>query len=113
MTTKYPKSIWYIIGNEFCERFSYYGLKAILVLFFTTIQQYDHDTSTSVHIYHHCLVLSLQIRIGGNIMYLYNIALHAYFILCVNVNQLQIRFQRLTSLGFKEVGMEKPFAFHL
>ncbi len=23
----YPKSIWFIVGNEFCERFSYYGMK--------------------------------------------------------------------------------------
>uniref|UniRef100_A0A2S2NXP7 Peptide transporter family 1 n=1 Tax=Schizaphis graminum TaxID=13262 RepID=A0A2S2NXP7_SCHGA len=56
---KYPKSVWYIIGNEFCERFSYYGLKAILVLFFTTIQEYDHDTSIIIfHMFLVCTYLS-------------------------------------------------------
>ncbi len=29
----YPKGIPYIIGNEGCERFSYYGMKAILALY--------------------------------------------------------------------------------
>lgn len=24
--TGYPSSVWYILGNEFCERFSYYGM---------------------------------------------------------------------------------------
>lgn len=28
-----PKSVFYIIGNEFCERFSYYGMKAILAIY--------------------------------------------------------------------------------
>ena len=23
----YPRSIWFIVGNEFCERFSFYGMK--------------------------------------------------------------------------------------
>lgn len=32
---KMPKSIPYLIGNEFAERFSYYGMKAILVIFMT------------------------------------------------------------------------------
>uniref|UniRef100_A0A2H8U2U1 Peptide transporter family 1 n=1 Tax=Melanaphis sacchari TaxID=742174 RepID=A0A2H8U2U1_9HEMI len=56
---KYPKSVWYIFGNEFCERFSFHGLKAILVLFFTTIQEYDHDTSTILfHMFLVCAYLS-------------------------------------------------------
>ena len=24
----YPKAIWFIVGNEFCERFSFYGMKS-------------------------------------------------------------------------------------
>ena len=30
---KYPYSVFFIIGNEFCERFSYYGMKSILSLY--------------------------------------------------------------------------------
>jgi len=32
---KYPRGIPYIIGNELSERFSYYGMRAILVVFMT------------------------------------------------------------------------------
>lgn len=31
---RFPFAIYFIIGNEFCERFSYYGMRAILVLYF-------------------------------------------------------------------------------
>ena len=34
-STKMPKGIPYIIGNEFAERFSFYGMKGILVVFMT------------------------------------------------------------------------------
>mgnify|MGYP001300555267 CR=1 FL=1 len=34
-TTGMPKGIPYIIGNEFAERFSFYGMKGILVVFMT------------------------------------------------------------------------------
>jgi POT family proton-dependent oligopeptide transporter len=36
MFTHHPKGIPYIVGNEAAERFSYYGMKAILVVFMTT-----------------------------------------------------------------------------
>lgn len=32
---KFPTQIKYIVGNEACERFSYYGMRAILVVFMT------------------------------------------------------------------------------
>jgi proton-dependent oligopeptide transporter, POT family len=35
ISNKYPKGIPYIIGNELAERFSYYGMRAILVVFMT------------------------------------------------------------------------------
>ncbi|MGE4619210.1 MAG: POT family MFS transporter [Planctomycetota bacterium] len=41
-TTEMPKGIPYIIGNEFAERFSFYGMKGILVVFMT---QYLLDSS--------------------------------------------------------------------
>ena len=31
----WPKGVKYIIGNEGCERFSYYGMRSILVVFMT------------------------------------------------------------------------------
>ncbi|XP_054167957.1 solute carrier family 15 member 1-like [Oppia nitens] len=52
---KYPLSIAFIIGNEFCERFSYYGAKAILVLFFRDILLYNENESTE---YYHIFAMA-------------------------------------------------------
>ncbi|KAM7348686.1 yin isoform 2-T2 [Cochliomyia hominivorax] len=43
---KYPKAVGFIISNEFCERFNYYGMRTILVLYLTSKLHYDKDTST-------------------------------------------------------------------
>ena len=45
---EYPKGVKYIIGNEACERFSFYGLKAILAIFLSTTLNYSEDTSTLI-----------------------------------------------------------------
>ncbi|VDK70455.1 unnamed protein product [Cylicostephanus goldi] len=34
----YPPAVFLMLGNEFCERFSFYGMKAILTLYFI----YEH-----------------------------------------------------------------------
>uniref|UniRef100_A0A0P5IK34 Oligopeptide transporter 1 n=1 Tax=Daphnia magna TaxID=35525 RepID=A0A0P5IK34_9CRUS len=47
---KYPKSVFFIIINEFCERFSYYGMKTVLGLYFRNILLYDESEST---VYYH------------------------------------------------------------
>ncbi|KAI2804751.1 hypothetical protein BLOT_003739 [Blomia tropicalis] len=58
----YPKSVIFIISNEFCERFSYYGMrsklinitnpKAILVLYFRYVLAYSENTATQAfHIF--------------------------------------------------------------
>ncbi|CAG2165479.1 unnamed protein product [Oppiella nova] len=52
---RYPRSVAFIIGNEFCERFSYYGAKAILVIFFTQILRYNDDEATE---YYHIFAMA-------------------------------------------------------
>uniref|UniRef100_A0A8C7YD07 Solute carrier family 15 member 2 n=1 Tax=Oryzias sinensis TaxID=183150 RepID=A0A8C7YD07_9TELE len=47
--TNYPLSICFIVVNEFCERFSYYGMKALLTLYFVTYLKWDKDLSTAVY----------------------------------------------------------------
>lgn len=44
----FPSSIYYIVGNEFCERFSYYGMKAILILYLTRVLSLGDNTATAV-----------------------------------------------------------------
>lgn len=47
--TNYPLSICFIVVNEFCERFSYYGMKALLTLYFLNYLHWDEDLSTAVY----------------------------------------------------------------
>ena len=32
----YPRGVFFMLGNEFCERFSFYGMRAILIIYLTT-----------------------------------------------------------------------------
>ena len=34
---RFPPQIKFIIGNEACERFSYYGIRSILALYISTV----------------------------------------------------------------------------
>ena len=45
---KYPRSVIFIIGNEFCERFSFYGMKAILPIYLTAYLLYSENRSTTI-----------------------------------------------------------------
>uniref|UniRef100_A0A3B4B4Z8 Solute carrier family 15 member 2 n=1 Tax=Periophthalmus magnuspinnatus TaxID=409849 RepID=A0A3B4B4Z8_9GOBI len=47
--TNYPTSICFIVVNEFCERFSYYGMKAVLTLYFLSYLHWDKDLSTAIY----------------------------------------------------------------
>ncbi|XP_062141372.1 peptide transporter family 1 isoform X2 [Drosophila sulfurigaster albostrigata] len=44
----YPKSVFFIISNEFCERFNYYGMRTVLVLYLSRQLGYSEDTATVV-----------------------------------------------------------------
>ena len=45
-----PPAVFLIVGNEFCERFSFYGMKTILHTFFTESLLFSDDSATaSVH----------------------------------------------------------------
>lgn len=45
----YPKIVFLIILNEFCERFSFYGLKTVLYIYFKNFIKLDKDTATVVY----------------------------------------------------------------
>ncbi|XP_075228901.1 peptide transporter family 1 isoform X2 [Lycorma delicatula] len=46
---KYPKAVFFIVSNEFCERFSFYGMRAILSLYLHQVLNYNSDTSTIIY----------------------------------------------------------------
>ncbi|XP_012860531.1 solute carrier family 15 member 1 [Echinops telfairi] len=45
----YPLSIFFIVVNEFCERFSYYGMRALLILYFRNFIGWDDNLSTAIY----------------------------------------------------------------
>uniref|UniRef100_UPI00358FF3B4 solute carrier family 15 member 2-like n=1 Tax=Myxine glutinosa TaxID=7769 RepID=UPI00358FF3B4 len=47
--SNYPMSIAFVVVTEFCERFSFYGMKAVLVLYFCYFLHWNPDTSTVVY----------------------------------------------------------------
>ncbi|XP_073701387.1 solute carrier family 15 member 1 [Garra rufa] len=62
----YPISIFFIVINEFCERFSYYGMRAVLVLYFRYFLHWDNDLATSI--YHAFVALCYLTPILGAII---------------------------------------------
>lgn len=45
---KIPRATFFIIGNEICERFSFYGLKAILMLYMKNHLGFDGNVATAI-----------------------------------------------------------------
>uniref|UniRef100_A0AAG5DKY4 Oligopeptide transporter 1 n=1 Tax=Anopheles atroparvus TaxID=41427 RepID=A0AAG5DKY4_ANOAO len=46
---RYPRSIFFIISNEFSERFNYYGMRTVLALYLTQKLAYSTDTATVIY----------------------------------------------------------------
>uniref|UniRef100_A0AAQ4QJA3 Solute carrier family 15 member 1 n=1 Tax=Gasterosteus aculeatus aculeatus TaxID=481459 RepID=A0AAQ4QJA3_GASAC len=62
----FPISIFFIVVNEFCERFSYYGMRAVLVLYFKYFLRWDDDFATTI--YHTFVALCYLTPIMGAIV---------------------------------------------
>jgi solute carrier family 15 oligopeptide transporter 1 len=63
---KYPFAVFFIIVNEFCERFSYYGMRTILTIYLKTILGFDEDTATVL--YHVFIMLCYFTPVLGAIL---------------------------------------------
>lgn len=64
--TNYPKHVICILANEFCERFSFYGMKAILVIYLWNAMGLSKSTSTAI--YHAFNVVSYFTPLLGAVM---------------------------------------------
>ncbi|NXQ63977.1 S15A1 protein, partial [Anthoscopus minutus] len=62
----FPLSIFFIVINEFCERFSYYGMKAVLTLYFTRFLHWEDNFATAI--YHTFVALCYLTPILGAII---------------------------------------------
>ncbi|CAB3368271.1 Hypothetical predicted protein [Cloeon dipterum] len=63
---KYPKGVWCIIANEFCERFCYYGMRTILALYLVRELSYSEDQATVI--FHAFAALSYLTPLLGAIL---------------------------------------------
>ncbi|NWW01067.1 S15A1 protein, partial [Oreocharis arfaki] len=62
----FPLSIFFIVVNEFCERFSYYGMKAVLILYFKYFLHWEDNFATAI--YHTFVALCYLTPIIGAII---------------------------------------------
>lgn len=46
MIKHWPKTTLCIVSNEFCERFSYYGMRTVLTFYILNVLKFSEDTST-------------------------------------------------------------------
>lgn len=63
---QYPKHVFLIVGNEFCERFSYYGMRTVLTLYIVNILGFSDDNSVAM--YHGFIVLCYTTPLLGSIL---------------------------------------------
>ena len=63
---RYPKAVWFILGNEFCERFNFYGCRAVLVLFLMQYLGWSADSATAG--YHGFIMLAYLTPVLGAIL---------------------------------------------
>src|SRR5437764_4674033 len=47
--SRHPKGFWFIFWGEFAERCSYYGMRALLVIYMTSILKFEKDYALSVY----------------------------------------------------------------
>jgi len=60
----FPLHVGFILGNEFCERYSYYGMRTVLVIYLTSdLIKWDDNTATAV--YHAFTVLAYLFPLLG------------------------------------------------
>ena len=46
---RHPKGLWVLFGTEMWERFAYYGMRAILVLFMTKALMFDKVFASNLY----------------------------------------------------------------
>ncbi|CAO4362441.1 unnamed protein product [Caenorhabditis nigoni] len=62
----YPPAVFFMLGNEFCERFSFYGMKTILFIYLIT--EHEFSPSKATFIYHLFTCIAYLTPLIGSIM---------------------------------------------
>jgi len=61
--SRLPRAVKYIIGNEACERFSFYGMSTILVPYMQQFLGWGHNTAESI--YHYFVAAAYAMTVVG------------------------------------------------
>src|ERR1051325_3986758 len=97
-TDKMPPGVPYIVGNEAAERFSYYGMNSILVVFMTDHLLIPHDQAEGwYHIFVTCAYILpfLGALFGDAILGKYRTILYVSIIYCFGHFTLAINHSRV------------------
>ncbi|CAD5211898.1 unnamed protein product [Bursaphelenchus xylophilus] len=62
---RYPLAVLFMLGNEFCERFSFYGMRGILTMYLTG--EHHFSESTAATIFHAFIVLAYITPLLGSV----------------------------------------------
>lgn len=62
----YPPAVFFMLGNEFCERFSFYGMRAILTLYLIT--EHHFEESQASLFYHAFVSLAFASPLIGSVV---------------------------------------------
>lgn len=60
---KYPKGIFFIMATELSERFSYYGMRAVLTIYMRNVLTFTENQATSY--YHIFLMLCYGLPVSN------------------------------------------------
>eukprot|EP01114_Cavostelium_apophysatum_P016447 TRINITY_DN4682_c0_g1_i1.p1 TRINITY_DN4682_c0_g1~~TRINITY_DN4682_c0_g1_i1.p1 ORF type:complete len:512 (+),score=76.92 TRINITY_DN4682_c0_g1_i1:149-1684(+) len=64
--SSYPTSVYFILANEVCERFSFYGMKAVLYLYLNEYLHFSKENSYSI--YHAFILIAYLFPILGGVL---------------------------------------------
>jgi dipeptide/tripeptide permease len=62
----FPRAVFFILGAELCERFSFYGLRAVLVVYLMEKLDFSEDAAASI--FHAFVVLAYAFPVLGGIV---------------------------------------------
>ncbi|XP_048505503.1 solute carrier family 15 member 2 isoform X9 [Athalia rosae] len=105
-TSKYPRSIFLIIATEFCERFSFCGLRTILSLYLRNVLLFHENEATVI--YHVFIMLCYFVPVAGAILadsYLGRFRTILYFSVIYAIGNILMCFAATPPLAISPVTM--------
>lgn len=97
---RYPKGVFFCLGNEFSERFSYYGMRAVLTLYLITV--HDMEPSSAKLFFHAFVSLAYFTPVLGSILadgFLGRYRVILYISICYCIGHLLLTAGAIATVG--------------